>query len=1216
MKIKRMIVVGAAIAALGICMGETIALEKEVSLVTKQPMGDLAVAGRLSIDLHAEFMASRSYGTETVLNWYNCGYSGGGGKDGKFTKVGGNFGDFGFLVPFKEREEKYPHAVTVDKVRAIRFDGGDFLKGNFAVEDKIAGEKNMAIEVWFRSEKPAKGDVILGWQSRDGNETSAPLALPANFAGSDKWRHLLVNCTSEKEDWHLDGAKISSGKRSMVVKDGHVMVLGGASVSKPSFKGDLVVVRLHDETMTDGEIAHNFKGGVMLGTGMHNWWRTEPDKWYVVESEHFRHALDKEEMKKWDARRLKEFNERVPGMFRKAELCYLIYSERMAMRSAVVSANADERGDGIKYRTPIQPHDRSVMGFDGRFGWACQGAGDINPHELVHGWQAMTGGGMEGSYWETHANFPQTYAGIYQTTPSAAVLTSQLHPANGRTYYDDRTFFEHLSQTPGYGPMIISKLWFDGAVEGDKNPSPWMSFIRLNPYPDRTLADEYIKMAMRNITWDYKIFLEAKDGLGGNTPYGNDGVENKENIYLKDFNNNGDRAMRHGRTILEKIPYGPEWWRVPKAQAPQQLGYNICPLKFKLGKVTATLAGYVDEGRGGDWRAGFVGVDKDGKPVYGETFGPGKTQSYDANENIKDLYLVVAAIPKKIMPIDGDYLSASQEQFPYKVKLDGCEPRAVLPLGKPNVPGKAHPNGGGFVADTAKVDATAYVGPNAQVLDKAVVSGNSRIEDFAVVSNDAKVLENAVVSEYAFVTGSATVSGNAKIRDHGKVLGKATVTGNAKILEVATIDTQKICKDNVTVKGCPYVYGGNQSGSAMIDGFYAKGQDITNGKWFTWSWGGGKNPGESDEDFGGLYANYEFDTPHGWMAVDSFGATWGYLINGARVEAVKGRMKYKPEAILPSLAPKKDIGENYCQSLRGYLLPPVTGDYTLSIEADDEGELWLGKAGTTVADEKICAAYIKPGSKSAATIRLEKGKAYPIKVLHVETHGLDRVIISWVEPGSDKKEVIEGTALSVTADGRSPGVCRRLWKGVSSLAELVKRPDYPDGDVLVEEGVLSLNGKDQFVELQRDIADMGNCTYSVTVKWDGATDGSRIFEFANAKGDAMWLSPSEGGKLVFAIRKGNTVEQVTAPAIKKGLWTKIQAIVDGKTASCYVNGRLAAKNKNFTLRPDSIRPTQCYLGRGAKGGYFGGEIDKFTVHCVALSEVKPLSDQEGGKTVK
>ena len=38
-----------------------------------------------------------------------------------------------------------------------------------------------------------------------------------------------------------------------------------------------------------------------------------------------------------------------------------------------------------------------------------------------------------------------------------------------------------------------------------------------------------------------------------------------------------------------------------------------------------------------------------------------------------------------------------------------------------------HPNGGGWVADTAQVEASAYVGPDAQVYGNARVFGNARV---------------------------------------------------------------------------------------------------------------------------------------------------------------------------------------------------------------------------------------------------------------------------------------------------------------------------------------------------------------------------------------------------------------------------------------------------------------------------------------------------------
>lgn len=60
-----------------------------------------------------------------------------------------------------------------------------------------------------------------------------------------------------------------------------------------------------------------------------------------------------------------------------------------------------------------------------------------------------------------------------------------------------------------------------------------------------------------------------------------------------------------------------------------------------------------------------------------------------------------------------------------------------------NMKGKRHPNGGGWVADTATVAETAYVGPNAMVLDEAKVLDDAVIEDFVIVYGNAVFKDNA-----------------------------------------------------------------------------------------------------------------------------------------------------------------------------------------------------------------------------------------------------------------------------------------------------------------------------------------------------------------------------------------------------------------------------------------------------------------------------------------
>lgn len=1016
------------------------AVEKEVSLVTKQPTGALAVAGRLSVDLHAAFMLSRTYETDAALNWYNCGYSGGGAGG---SKVGGGFGHFGFQVPFAERELRYPRAVSLGEVRAVRFDGDDFLKGNVAIEPAILESGRMAVEVWFRVPEAVEG-VLLGWQSVDGRESSAPLALPPGLKAGGEWRHLVVNCSPEGEEWHVDGVKLAEGPRKLLPQRGHVMVLGGAGSKAPSFRGEIAAVRLHDERMSDAEIQHNFKGGPNLGTEMHNWWRNEPDKYWIQESAHFRHAVDKQEMSRWSEQQLADFHKRVPEMFELAELCYAAYTERLALRSSVVSVLPEERGDGIKYKIAIQPSEGSWMGFDGHFGWACQGAGFINPHELVHGFQAMTGN-MAGNYWEVHANFPQTYVGIYQTIP-VIMAESSSFPASGRTYYHDRSMFEHLAQTPEYGPMFISKLWYDGTgtTEAEKSPYPWITFEKLNPYADRSLADEFARMAMRNVTWDYQTFEEFRPGMNYRDP-----MPAAQSPYVRTAEANRtdtQQSLLRSRVLLEPVTGESGWWRVPRQQAPQQFGWNICPLECKPGKVVAELSGYRDETRGGGWRAGFVGVKADGKPVYGKVFQPGAPQEFEVTSELKELYLVVCATPTKVLdiPMTGDFRSFEQEPFPYKVRLAGSKPLDVLAAGRREVAGKPHANGGGLVADSATVEPGAYVGPNARVLGSSKVLGNARIEDHAVIV-DSTVKDQAVVSGHALVYEGSTVAERAKVRDYAVIKGRTTIGGNARVLEHAVVATGKTCTDHVVVKGIASVYGGNQRGTAMIDGFYAKGNEISQGKWFTWSWGQGKNPGEEDVDFSGLYADYDFASAHGWMARDAFGVTWGYLGGGAKAGQSDGS----------------------------------------------------GKNG------------------------------------------------------------------------------------------------------------LRLDGASHYVELPKDIADMEECTYTAEVLWDGKSEGARLFEFAADNGDAVRLTPSSDGKMVFAIRKGGQTESVSAPAPAKGTWAKIQVMVEGNSARLYLNDKQVGENQAMTLKPADVRATRCYLGRGADGGFLGGMIARFTVHSIPLVDRKP-----------
>lgn len=60
-----------------------------------------------------------------------------------------------------------------------------------------------------------------------------------------------------------------------------------------------------------------------------------------------------------------------------------------------------------------------------------------------------------------------------------------------------------------------------------------------------------------------------------------------------------------------------------------------------------------------------------------------------------------------------------------------------------NSRGKRHPNGGGWVADTAEVALAAYVAPHAMVLDTAKVLDNAVIDDYVIAYGDVVFKDNA-----------------------------------------------------------------------------------------------------------------------------------------------------------------------------------------------------------------------------------------------------------------------------------------------------------------------------------------------------------------------------------------------------------------------------------------------------------------------------------------
>ena len=976
-----------------------------VSAVAGQ--GQLEVAGKLAVDIHAELLVAVDDEGHAV-NWYNCG------------GLWGTFGDFGFDGP----RDQYPKLGKVDGVEAVVFDGSDRLRLDIKAPASIT-DGDFSVEVWASNPSAQSGECLVSW--------AGGMALDCGRAPADGgWHHVALVYGGGIEKLLVDGKVVDERKPKRALKPGGTIAVGCDADGKRGFSGAIAAVRIHEKAMTEAQVRHNVTGGVRLGADLVPNIAEKPRGILFADnskdpniacrtSKHFRTCWEKD--RDTDGK----VAARIAKQLEDAEFYYEVYARTLGMHLPIVSDKIENRGDGRKYLIEICNNWKGGN-FGGHmphgFGYPIQGPGYLSGHELAHAVQMHSMGCFPGNWWEAHANWMPEAAGRPHVQPGLNNKTSMFFMGHGRHYYHCWLIFQHLAQTPEYGPLFVARMWHHfRRGEGGKPRYHWALFHTIDPDPATPLADEMAKMACRNITWDYA----------------------EHDRYAK-ANDDPDMA-RYGRTLLEPVLLE-RVWRVPWDMAPQQFGYNICPLMPSERTVTVELQGYVNPERGSDWRACLVAVDKGGKPRYSAIWGQGKGTITLARDERK-LYLVVVATPTKILepPMVGDYRSFEQHHFPYTVRLEGAEPLDVLIPEKPEVPGGPHPNGGGFVAKSATVEPTAYVAPHAQVLDRAKVLGRARIEDVAVVRGQATVRDHAVVSGHALVERDAVVRDHAKVRGFAKADG--TVRDFAKVLEHGF--GGRDVSGYAVLKGQACARRSIISGTTILDGSYNKANDIDKGVWLTWSWGAGKNPGELDQELGGLYCQYTFEKPHPYLAWDTYGTTHGYLVGK------------------PSIAAGPRQGSN----------------------------------------------------------------------------------------------------------------------------------------------ALALNGKDQYVELPRDVADMHDITIDVEVKWDGGTGRQRIFEFAAEPVTAMYLTPSSvNGKVRFAIYKSNKSQALVGKApLPVGKWTRVQVMLAGDTGRLFVDGEPVARNDAMTMNPDDLRATVCMLGRGWTGRFFKGQIGEFSVYSVALvDEVPPTPD--------
>jgi len=341
--------------------------------------------------------------------------------------------------------------------------------------------------------------------------------------------------------------------------------------------------------------------------------------------------------------------------------------------------------------------------------------------------------------------------------------------------------------------------------------------------------------------------------------------------------------------------------------------------------------------------------------------------------------------------------------------------------------GKRHPNGGGFVSDSAKVAPTAYVGPNAMVLDGTRVEGNACIHEHAVVHGPKTVIrDNAKIGGKAWVFGDITVGGNARISESAVVTtvgrawanhpeGQGEITGSAVIKGEHIL---RLCRTNgqVITGGIVMDYTPGASGTVgygnLIPGFINLETGVfKSGRIY------GRRGLKGGKDAGALYANWEFNRAKDFLLEDS------YVNNN-------GRLHGKPTFA--------DDGERKCIVFNGkdqYAeAPPITTDFgelTVDMTVKRSGGGRLFDFGAS--DDECFYLSIDDSNGKPSLIAKHKGKSYSVTA----SQGI--AADKWVRVRVE----IDGKTASICIDGK-----RGASKGFALSPRMVFLPDRPEGNFI------------------------------------------------------------------------------------------------------------------------------------------------------------------------
>lgn len=155
----------------------------------------------------------------------------------------------------------------------------------------------------------------------------------------------------------------------------------------------------------------------------------------------------------------------------------------------------------------------------------------------------------------------------------------------------------------------------------------------------------------------------------------------------------------------------------------------------------------------------------------------------------------------------------------------------------------------------------------------------------------------------------------------------------------------------------------------------------------------------------------------------------------------------------------------------------------------------------------------------------------------------------------------------------------------------------------------------QYVQLPYEVASSDELTVTMWVKVMNSTAWQRIFDFGNDTDHYLFLTPSNGSIMRFAIKNGGDEQIVDCQSkLPTGVWKHVAVTIGQERTVIYVDGEEAGAATGITIRPSDVHPVMNYLGRSQ---YLAdpallGDYDDVRIYNYAISADDVKTIMNGG----